>query len=66
MQKSPHYKQSEVLKDRLARIAKDSRAKAWVLPAEAERDDLLRRARCADTAANLDNWINSPGLQPPR
>jgi hypothetical protein len=27
---------------------------------------LLRRARQADTAAHLDEWANSPGLQPPK
>ena len=26
----------------------------------------LRRARQADTASHLDEWINSAGLQPPK
>jgi hypothetical protein len=60
-----HFKQTEILKDQLARSARDARAKAWVLPAGAERDELLRRARrAAETAAHLDDWVNSPGLQP--
>jgi hypothetical protein len=32
----------------------------------AERDDMLRKARQAETAAHLDEWVNSPGLQPPK
>lgn len=31
-----------------------------------EQDELLRKARRADTASHLDEWINSSGLQPPR
>ena len=31
-----------------------------------ERDDLLRRARQIDTARDIDEWLNSPGLQAPR
>jgi hypothetical protein len=31
-----------------------------------ERDDVLRKARQADTAAHLDDWANSPGLQAPK
>lgn len=59
-----HFKQTEILKDQLARSAKDARAKAWALPAGAERDELLTSARRADIAAHLDDWVNSPGLQP--
>jgi hypothetical protein len=31
-----------------------------------ERDDLLRRARQIDTAEHISEWLNIPGLQPPR
>jgi hypothetical protein len=30
------------------------------------RELLLRRARQAESAANVDEWLNSPGLQPPK
>lgn len=53
------------LKDRLAAFADEMREKAEQLNPGAERDDLLRRARQADTALHLDEWANSPGLQPP-
>jgi hypothetical protein len=38
---------------------------AEALPAGAEREDLLRRARQADTASHIDDWANSAGLQAP-
>jgi len=30
------------------------------------RELLLRRARQAETAAHVNAWLNSPGLQPPK
>jgi hypothetical protein len=29
------------------------------------REALLRKARQAETAAHIDDWLRSPGLQPP-
>jgi hypothetical protein len=57
-------KQTKPLKERLVILAKDLREQASQLPAGLERDDSLRKARRADTAAHLDEWANSPGLQP--
>ena len=59
------FKQSIAFKDRLATFAKDMRDKASQLKPGIERDDCLRKARQADTASHLDEWANSPGLQPP-
>jgi hypothetical protein len=59
-------KQEHSLKDRIAAFAEDLREKASRLSPGAERDDLLRRARQADTAQHLEEWANSPGLQPPK
>ena len=50
----------------LIAFAKDAREKAEQLPSGVVRDDLLKKARQADTASHLDEWINSPGLQPHR
>jgi hypothetical protein len=61
-----HFKQTESLQDRLRAFADDVRAKADRLPPGLEKDDLLRRARQADTASRLDEWANSRGLQPPK
>ena len=59
-------KQTASLQDRLASFAKNVREKASLLPPGAEKDDLLRKARQADTASHLDDWVNSPGLQSPK
>jgi hypothetical protein len=59
------FKQSQSLKDRLATFANDARERATGLPPGAGKDDLLRKARQADTASHIDEWANSPGLQAP-
>ena len=35
-------------------------------PAGFERENLIRRARHAETTAHLHEWLTSPGLQPPK
>jgi hypothetical protein len=60
------FKQTVSLKDRLASFAEEVRDKASQLRPGAEKDALLKRARRADTAAHIDEWANSPGLQPPK
>ena len=65
MLKRRRFKQSISLQDRLAAFAKDARDHAAALPAGPERDDLLKRARQADTASQIDEWANSAGLQAP-
>jgi hypothetical protein len=59
-------KQSTSLTDRLAVWAKGLRDQADLLPPGPERDELIRKTRQADTAAHLDDWADSSGLQPPR
>lgn len=58
-------KQSLTFQERLASFAEAARAKASQLPPGPERDDMLQKASQAETAAHLDQWANSPGLQPP-
>lgn len=58
-------KQAASLKDRLTAFAEEARSKASQLRPGHEREDLLQKARQADTAAYLDEWVNSPGLRPP-
>jgi hypothetical protein len=65
MLKRRRFKQSLSLKDRLASFAKDARKRADELPPGPVKDDLLRKVRQANTAMHLDEWVNSPGLQPP-
>jgi hypothetical protein len=59
------FKQTILFKDRLTAFAKDLHEEAASLPAGQERDELLQRARLADTAAHLDDWANSAELRPP-
>jgi hypothetical protein len=54
------------LQDRLSAWAKVVREQAVRLPPGRERDDMLKKARQADTSAHLDDWANSPGLRPPK
>ena len=66
MQHHIRFKQSISFKERLAAFAKEAKDKALSLPEGAERDALLKKATQADVAAHLDEWVNSPGLQPPK
>ena len=66
MMERRRFKQSLPLKERLATFADDMRQKAARLEPGAEQDECLRKARQADTASHLDDWANSPGLQPPK
>jgi hypothetical protein len=36
------------------------------MPGSLARELLLRRARQAETASHINQWLNSPGLAPPR
>jgi len=60
------FKQTSSLKDRLASFAEAARQKALQLRPGPEKDALLKKVRQADTAARLEDWANSPGLQPPK
>jgi hypothetical protein len=66
MQRRRRFKQTLSFKDRLLAFAEDIRSQAALLPAGHERDDMLTRARRADTAWRLDDWANSPRLQTPK
>lgn len=50
--------------DRLASEAERLREEAQQATGQ-EREKLLRKARQADTAAHLNDWLSSPGLRPP-
>jgi hypothetical protein len=65
MLKRRRIKQSQSLQDRLALFAKDARKQADELPPGSVKEDWLRKAGQADIAIHIDEWINSPGLQPP-
>lgn len=66
MLKPRRLKQTNALKDRLDLFAKEIRRKASLLPPGRAKDAMLKEARQADVATHLDDWANSPGLQPPK
>jgi hypothetical protein len=60
------FKQNVSLSDRLKIFADELKTRASELRPGPEQDALLKRARLADTASHIDEWANSPGLQPPK
>ena len=60
------FKQETPLDKRLEDFAKRLRNKAKRTPAGIKREDLIRRARQAETAARMSEWLSSPGLQSPK
>jgi hypothetical protein len=59
------FKQTVSFHDRLSAFSKNLQEQAARLPAGRERDEILKRARRADTAADLDEWAHSVGSQSP-
>jgi hypothetical protein len=60
------FKRDKALGEQLIKEARLAREKAEQLPPGEERADLLKKARQADTAAHVDEWLNSSGLHPPK
>ena len=59
------FKEAQSLEERLAEEAKRLRAEAKLLPPGAKREELIRKARQAETGSHMSEWLRSPGLQPP-
>jgi hypothetical protein len=66
MQKRNRTKHILTFQERLAAEAIRLKEQALKLPPSREREELLRRARQSETAAHIDEWLSSPGLQPPK
>jgi predicted trehalose synthase len=60
------FTQTTSLEERLADEAKRLRKQAQGTLPGIERERLLRRARQAETASHMTDWLNSPGLQAPK
>ena len=54
------------IKDRLAQHALRLSEEAKALRPGPERDAMMRRARQAETASHVDDWLLSPDLRPPK
>jgi hypothetical protein len=59
-------KQTTPLDQRLEEQAKRLRKEAQGTPPGVEREKLIRRARQAETAAHIQEWLTSSGLQQPK
>jgi hypothetical protein len=57
------FKHTKSLKERLLQDAQELRAQARLLPVGPVRDAALKKARQAEAAAHMDDWLGSPGLQ---
>lgn len=63
--KRRRFKQIQTLEDRLAEGSRKAREEARLLPPGIKREELLRRARRNEVAANMSQWLRSPGLSAP-
>ena len=59
------FKQTTSLDQRLIAEAQRLRKEAKSIPPGIERERLIRRARQAETALHLTEWLMSPGLRAP-
>jgi hypothetical protein len=66
MKRRRRFKQQTSLQDRIADWAAGVREQADGMRPGPERDELIKKLRQAETAMHLEDWANSPGLQPPR
>ncbi|MES1147929.1 MAG: hypothetical protein ABUL53_01975 [Bradyrhizobium guangdongense] len=66
MAKRSRKKQTLSFDERLQRAADEARDAARKLPIGRERDALMKKARQTDTAARINQWLTSPGLQSPK
>jgi hypothetical protein len=60
------FKSTLTFPERLTKEVERLRKEAETKPPGQERDDLLRKARQAETAVHMEQWLSSPGLQAPK
>ncbi|MCK1359705.1 hypothetical protein [Bradyrhizobium sp. 199] len=58
-------RQTDQLETRLAAEAERLREQAGSLPPGTARNEMLRKARQAETGSQMSEWLRSPGLQAP-
>lgn len=66
MQQRRRIKHKKPFKERLAEVAKRFREAADKLPPGHAQEMLLQRARQAETASHINEWVRSPGRQAPK
>ena len=60
------FTQAQSLKQRLIEQVMRLREEAKLMAPGLDRERLLRKARQTETAAHIDEWLSSPGLQAPK
>jgi hypothetical protein len=65
-QQRRRFEQSVSREERLAEEAKRLREEARLLPPGAAREATLQKARQTEIASHMNEWLSSPGLQPPK
>jgi len=60
------FKQTTPVDQRLEEQSKRLPEEAQGTPPGIEREKLIRKARQTETAAHIQEWFSSPGLQPPK
>ena len=63
--KRTRIKHTQSLHERLAAEAAQFRELAEKTPHGPQRELYMRRARQAESAFHIDDWLRSPGLRPP-
>jgi hypothetical protein len=66
MLKRRRFKQTKSLEERLAEEAKRLREQATLLPPGPLREEVMRKARQCETGSHMSEWMQSPGLEPPK
>ena len=66
MQQRRRFKQPAPLDQRLTDEARRLRKEAQGTPPGIDRERLIRKARQAETASHISEWLASPGLQSPK
>ena len=66
MQQRRHFKHFQSLEERLADEAKRLREEAKKLPPGVARENLIRRARQAETGSHVSEWLRAPGPRSPQ
>ena len=66
MKHRSRFKQTTSLEERLAEEARRLREEAELLPHGPVREAALRKARHAEAGARINDWLRSPGLEPPK
>ncbi|MGY2904668.1 hypothetical protein [Bradyrhizobium sp. URHC0002] len=64
--KRRHFIQTTSLAERLLYDVEQLRQQAEKLAPGPAQDTVLRKIRQNETAAHISDWLNSPGLRPPK